>query len=135
MLIKTNKTRFGGITELPWGKLVTKIKDFSSTKTKLFNLDNQKIFMYNNKQEVSRYIPPIRAENHYFAIFGYSDIYLGLLPWESTSSFPQQFLQENDTNKYFNELLNQKIDNPTNEIKFEYLDIEVYPIISINGTN
>ena len=135
MLIKTNKTRFGGITELPWGKLFPKIKDFRSTKTKLFNLDNQKIFIYNKNQEVSRYIPPIRAENHYFAIFGYNDIYLGFLPWESSSSFPKQFLKENNTNKYFNDLLNQKIDNPSlDEINFEYLDIEVYQIISINGT-
>ena len=134
MLIKTNKTRFGGITELSWGKVMTRQNEYVKTKTRLFNLDNQKICLYNKNQEVSRYIPPIRAENYYFAIFGYNDIYLGYLPWESNSAFPQQFLKNNDTNEDFNELLNQKIDNysKNKKVSFEYLDIEVYPIIPVN---
>ena len=137
MLIKTNKTRFGIITDLSWGKINTKENEFINTKTRLFNLDNQKIFMYDKNQKVSRYIAPIRAENYYFAIFGYDDVYLGFIPWESYSSFPQQFLKGNDTDIDFNDLLNQKNEkyySYNNQINFEYLDIEVYPIILINET-
>ena len=137
MLIKTNKTRFGIITDLPWGKIISKENEFNNTKTRLFNLDNQKIFMYDKNQKVSRYVAPIRAENYYFANFGYNDVYLGFIPWESTSSFPQQFLKSNDTDIDFNDLLNQKNENYysyNNQINFEYLDIEVYPIILINET-
>ena len=132
ILIKTNKTRFGGITELPWGKIVDKEKKYDKTKTRLFNLDNQSIFMYNKTQKVSRYIPPISSENYYFAIFGYNDIYLDLIPWESYSDFPQHFIKNNVTNEGFNDLLNQKIEGYKKQIKFEYLDIEIYPITIYN---
>ena len=137
MIVKTNKTRFGIITDLSWEKIITKENEFINTKTRLFNLDNQKIFMYDKNQKVSRYVAPIRAENYYFANFGYNDVYLGFIPWESTSSFPQQFLKSNDTDIDFNDLLNQKNENYysyNNQINFEYLDIEVYPIILINET-
>ena len=125
MFIKTNKTRFGGITDLSWKRMYTKEKDYNKTKTRLFNLDNQKIFLYNKNQKVSRHIPPIRAENYYFAIFGYNDLYLGYLPWEGTSSFPQMFLKNNDTDERFNDLLNENIHSFLDEVKFEYEDIEV----------
>ena len=134
MLIKTNKTRLGAITEISWGKSLDKAKtDFVKTKTRMFNLDNRKVFLYNKNQRVSRYIPPIRAENYYLAIFGYNDLYLGYLPWECNSDFPQQFLKSSDTNEDFNDLMNQKIERyPKNtEVKFEYQEIEVYPIIKL----
>ena len=137
MFIKTNKTRFGGITDLSWGKIYTKEDKFIQTKTRLFNLDNQNIFMYNKEQKVSRYMAPIRAENYYFAMFGYNDIFLGFIPWESHSSFPQEFLKNNNTNKDFNDLLNQNNEKyyKDNQVNFEYIDIEVYPIIAFNYTN
>ena len=131
MFIKTNKTRFGGITDLSWGKRYIKENEYNKTKTKLFNLDNQNIFMFDKSQKISRHIPPIRGDSYYFAIFGYNDIYLGDLPWESSSSFPQLFLKNNETNKRFNDLLNQNISPFLDDINFEYQDIEVYPIISI----
>jgi hypothetical protein len=134
MFIKTNKTRFGGITDLSWGKRYDREKDYNKSKTRLFNLDNQKIFMYNQNHKISRYIPPIRGDSYYFAIFGYNDIYLGYLPWESSSDFPQFFLKDNNTDKRFNDLLNQKINPFLDYVKFEYEDIEVYPIIIINNT-
>jgi len=134
MLIKTNKTRFGGITDLSWTTIYTKNKDYNKTKTRLFNLDNQKIFLYNKNFNANLYISPIRSENYYFAIFGYNDIYLGYLPWESSSSFPQMFLKDNNTDKRFNDLLNEYIHPFYDEINFEYEDIEVYPIILINKT-
>ena len=134
MFIKTNKTRFGGITDLLWGKNEYRVNEFNKTKTRLFNLDNQQIFMYDKNQKISRHIPPIRGESYYFAIFGYNDIYLGFLPWESSSDFPKMFLKNNNKNKRFNDLLNQNIDPFLDNIKFEYQDIEVYPIISINKT-
>ena len=132
MFIKTNNTRFGGITDLSWGKILSKEDSYIQTKTRLFNLDNQNIFMYNKEQKVSRYIAPIRAENYYFAMFGYNDIFLSFIPWESYSSFPQQFSKNNNTNKDFNDLLNQKYEKTqrNNQINFEYIDIEVYPIIN-----
>ena len=127
MLIKTNNTRFGGITDLSWGKRYNlKENEYNKIKTRLFNLDNQKVFLYDKNQKISRHIPPIRGDNYYFAIFGYKDLYLGYLPWESVSSFPQMFLKDNKTDKNFNDLLNQYMNN--NDIKFEYQDIEVYPI-------
>ena len=130
MFIKTNNTRFGGITDLSWGKRYNlKENEYNKIKTRLFNLDNQKVFMYDKNQKISRHIPPIRGDNYYFAIFGYKDIYLGFIPWESVSSFPQMFLKDNNTDKNFNDLLNQYMNN--SEIKFEYLDIEVYPITLI----
>ena len=135
MIIKTNRTRFGGITDLSWEGKYKKEKDYNRTKTRLFNLDNQKIFFYDKNQKINRYIPPIRGDTSYFAIFGYNDIYLGYLPWESASSFPQQFLKNNDTNKRFNDLLNQNIHPFEDDIKFEYQEIEVYPIIIINITH
>ena len=127
MFIKTNNTRFGGITDLSWGKrYYLKENEYNKIKTRLFNLDTQKVFLYDKNQKISRHIPPIRGDNYYFAIFGYKDIYLGYLPWESVSSFPQMFLKDNNTDKNFNDLLNQYIDNK--DIKFEYQDIEVFPI-------
>ena len=134
MLIKTNKTRFGGITDLSWTTIYTINKDYNNTKTRLFNLDNQKIFLYNKSHRSNIHIPPIRSENYYFAIFGYNDVYLGYLPWESSSSFPQMFLKDNNTDKRFNDLLNEYIHPFYDEIKFEYEDIEVYPIILINNS-
>jgi len=131
MFIKTNKTRFGGITDLSWGKYYYEKNEYINTKTKLFNLDNQKIFRYDKNNKIN-FIPPIRGDKINFAIFGYNDIYLGYLPWESSSSFPQQFLNDNNTNKKFNDLLNEYNDPFLNGIKFEYLDVEVYPIILIN---
>ena len=77
MLIKTNKTRFGGITDLSWGTIYTRNKEYNKTKTRLFNLDNQKVFLYDRGNHVNIHIPPIRSENYYFAIFGYNDVYLG----------------------------------------------------------
>ena len=93
--------------------------------------------MYNKEQKVSRYMAPIRAENYYFAMFGYNDIFLGFIPWESHSSFPQEFLKNNNTNKDFNDLLNQNNEKyyKDNQVNFEYIDIEVYPIIAFNYTN
>lgn len=131
MLIKTNRTRLGGITELSWGVGVDRMKsEYEKTRTRLFNLDNKKVFLYNKNQTVSRHIPPIRAENYYLAIFGYNDLYIGYLPWDSRSGFPQMFLGSNDTEEDFNDLMNQKIERyPKNkEIQFEYEEIEVYPI-------
>ena len=128
MLIKTNKTRFGGITDLSWGKDYHQEIEYNNTRTRLFNLDNQKIFNYNNNQKVSRHIPPIRGDNYYFAIFGYNDIYLGYLPWESSSNFPQMFLKDNKTNKRFNDVMNEEINPFFDEVRFEYEEIEVYPI-------
>ena len=105
-------------------------------KTRLFNLDTQSIFMYNKTQKESRYMPPINSENYYFAIFGYNDIYLDLIPWESYSDFPRHFIKNNITNEDFNDLLNQKNERykNNNRIKFEYLDIEIYPIILFNDS-
>ena len=130
MLIKTNKTRLGGITEYSWdGKLDRMKSEYKETRTRLFNLDNKKVFLYNKNQTVSKHIPPIRADNYYFAIFGYNDLYLGYNPSESRSAFPQQFLKSNDTSEDFNDLMNQKIEKyPFKEIMFEYEEIEVYPI-------
>ena len=131
MLIKTNQTRFGCITEYPWYGGNNKIKNnYEKTKTRLFNLDNKKIFLYNKTQSVSRHIPPIRSENYYFAIFGYNDLYLGYLPLESRSAFPQMFSRNNDSKNNFNDLMNEKIEKypKNNEIYFEYEEIEVYPI-------
>ena len=131
MLIKTNRTRLGGITELAWGVGVDRMKsEYEKTRTRLFNLDNKKVFLYNKNQTVSKHIPPIRAENYYFAIFGYNDLYIGYLPWDCRSGFPQMFLGSKDTEEDFNDLLNQKIEGyPKNkEIQFEYEEIEVYPI-------
>ena len=129
MLIKTNKTRFGGITDLSWGKRYEREEDFNKTKTRLFNLDNQKIFLYNKNQKISRHIPAIRGDTYYFAIFGYNDIYLGYLPWESSSDFPQFFFKDNNRDQRFNDLLNEEISPFLDFVKFEYEDIEVYPII------
>ena len=134
MFIKTNKTRFGGITDLSWGGKYYNINKYKKTKTRLFNLDNQKIFKYDNNSVFSKHLPPIRGDNYYLATFGANDIYLGYLPWESSSDFPQQFLKSNDTDKRFNDLLNQNISPFYDDIKFEYEDIEVYPIILINNT-
>lgn len=131
MLIKTNKTRLGGITELSWEGTLDRMKtEYSKTKTRLFNLDNKKVFLYNKNQTVSRHIPPIRAANYFLAIFGYNDLYLGYLPSEGRSAFPQQFLKSNDTKEDFNDLMNQYIERfPKNkEISFEYEEVEVYPI-------
>ena len=135
MFIKTNKTRFGGITELPWGIVPTRDSNFNNTKTRLFNLDNKRIFFYDKNHKSSRYTSPIRGENYYFASFGNEDIYLGTIPWESYSDFPKQFLRNNKSNNKFNDLLNQKIENfpNNNRINFEYLDIEIYPIKIINS--
>ena len=103
--------------------------EYKETRTRLFNLDNKKVFLYNKNQTVSKHIPPIRADNYYFAIFGYNDLYLGYNPSESRSAFPQQFLKSNDTSEDFNDLMNQKIEKyPFKEIMFEYEEIEVYPI-------
>ena len=133
MFIKTDKTRFGGITDLSWGGRYNRGTEYENTKTRLFNLDTQKIFIYDKNQKVSRYMPPICAENYYLACFGFNDIYLGYLPWESKSAFPGQFRNNYTTNDY-NDLLNEKIvgNEKSNEINFEYLDVEVYPIIIIN---
>ena len=131
MLVKTNKTRFGGITEYSWDGNIERNKDnYEKTKTRLFNLDNQKVFLYNKNQTVSKNIPPIRVANYFLAIFGYNDLYLGYYPKECKSGFPQMFLKSNDTDDNFNDLLNEKIERyPKNkEIKFEYLEVEVYPI-------
>ena len=131
MLVKTNKTRFGGITEYSWdGRIEGKNDDYEKTKTRLFNLDNKKVFLYNKNQTVSKNIPPIRVANYFLAIFGYNDLYLGYFPWECKSGFPQMFLKSNDTDENFNDLLNEKIERypKNNEIKFEYLEVEVYPI-------
>ena len=70
------------------------------------------------------------AENYYLAIFGYNDLYIGFLPWDCRSGFPQMFFGSNDTKEDFNDLMNQKIERyPKNkEIQFEYEEIEVYPI-------
>ena len=135
IFIMTNKTRFGGITELPWGTIITREMNFNNTKTRLFNLDNKNIFIYDKNHKYSRYIPPIRGENYYFACFGYEDIYLARIPWESYSDFPRQFLRISKTNNSFNDLLNQNIENfqNNNRINFEYLDIEIYPIRIINN--
>ena len=132
LVIKTNKTRLGCITEYSWyGGTKKNNNNYEETKTRLFNLDNKKIFLYNKTQSVSRHIPPIRSENYYFAIFGYNDLYIGYVPWESRSAFPQMFSKSNDTNNNFNDLMNQKIESypKYNEINFEYQEIEVYPII------
>ena len=109
MLIKTNKTRFGGITDLSWGgRENAGDENYENTKTKLFNLDNKKIFKYNKNQENLRYIRPIMGDNNYIASFGFNDIYLDCLPWESSSNFPMLFICD-DENKDFNYLLNEKI--------------------------
>ena len=133
VLIKTNKTRLGGITEYYWDiNLNRKNTPYDNTRTMLFNLDNKNVFLYNKNQTVSRHIPPIRSENYYLLIFGYNDLYISYLPWECYSRFPQMFLQSNNTEKDFNELMNQKIEKYHNnkEIKFEYQEIEVYPILT-----
>ena len=132
MFIKTNQTRFGGITDLYWGKSYYEEKEYNKTKTRLFNLDNQKIFIYDKNQKISRHIPPIRGDNYIFAIFGYNDIFLGYLPRDSCSDFPKLFLKPNDTNIRFNDLLNQDISPFLDNVKFEYQDIEVYPILIID---
>ena len=131
MLIKTNKTRLGGITEFSWEGRIGRTKaDIENTRTRLFNLDNKKVFLYNKNQKISRHIPPIRSESYFFAVFGFNDLYIGYLPWESRSAFPQMFLKNNGTDEDFNDLMNQKIEKfPKNkQIKFEYEEIEVYPI-------
>ena len=131
MLIKTEKTRLGGITEYAWeGRYEGMKPEYEKTKTRLFNLDNKKVFLYNKEQTVSRHIPPIRTANYFLTIFGYNDLYLGYFPWDCYSEFPQMFLKSNHTEEDFNELLNQKIERyPKNkQIKFEYLEVEVYPI-------
>ena len=131
ILIKTNKTRLGGITEYSWDGTIDRIHtEYEKTKTRLFNLDNKNIFLYNKNKSSSRNIRPLRTENYYFAIFGSNDLYLGYLPWEGHSAFPQHFSKSNNTEEDFNDLMNQKIERyPKNkEIKFEYEEIEVYPI-------
>ncbi len=131
MLIKTNKTRFGGITEFSWDGRLEGMKDnYDETRTRLFNLDNKKVFLYNKTQTISKNIPPIRVANYFLAIFGYNDLYLGYFPWECKSGFPQMFSKSNDTEENFNDLLNEKNEKypKNNEIKFEYQEIEVYPI-------
>lgn len=132
MFIKTEDTRFGGITDFSWDR--EKDRQFHNTKTKIFNLDTQKIFSYNSNNAMGhRYITPIQSANYYLASFGYSDIFLGIDPKKSSSKFPNFFQKNSETEEDFNDLLNQKNRNfviNNNEIKFEYKDIEVYPIIN-----
>ena len=128
MLIKTNKTRFGGITELSWSQKNVKTPKVFNTRTLLFNLNNKKIFKYNKKQNVSKYISPISGDNFCFAIFGYKDIYLDYLPKDSYSNFPSQFLKNKECPDNYNELLDEKINDGNNIVRFEYEEIEVYPI-------
>ena len=57
---------------------------------------------------------------------------MGFIPWESSTIFPMRF-NANDNNSVknnFNELLNQK--SNSKRINFEYLDVEVFPIILID---
>ena len=94
MLIKTNKTRFGGITEFSWAQKNVKNEMVFDTRTLLFNLNNKRIFKYNKNHNTNKHIAPISGDNYCFAIFGYKDIYLDYLPKDSCSDFPSQFLKK-----------------------------------------
>ena len=109
IFIKTNKTRFGGITDIPWvEKFVHKDKLYNNTKTKLFNLDTQNIFDFDNNYIFNDIFLAICPGDffHSWCIFGSNDIILGLLPWESSSCFPKRFFQKNNNSneENFNEL-------------------------------
>ena len=132
MLIKTNKTRFGGITEFSWSQKNVKNEKKFDTRTLLFNLNNKRIIKYNKEHNMNKYIAPIIGDNYCFAIFGYKDIYLDYLPKDSYSDFPSQFLKNDDTSINYNELLDEQIYHNNKIIRFEYEEIEVYPISVIN---
>ena len=133
MLIKTNKTRFGGITEFSWTQKNVKDEKVFDTRTLLFNLNNKKIFKYNKNHNTNKHIAPISGDNNCFAIFGYKDIYLDYLPKDSCSDFPSQFLKNENTSNDFNDLLDEKSYNNNKIINFEYEEIEVYPISIITN--
>ena len=122
VFIKTNNTRLGGITDNSW-------YDNKSKKGKnviLFNLDNQLLFEFNNTYRVN-------SGYHFLVSFGNNDIFLGYLPWESLSKFKSGSNNSNNIEN-FNELLNQEIPNYSKNdvINFEYEDIEIYSIISLD---
>ena len=133
IVIKTNKTRFGGITEFSWSQKNVKDEKVFDTRTLLFNLNNKKIFKYNKNHNTNKHIAPISGDNYCFAIFGYKDIYLDYLPKDSCSDFPSQFLKNENTSNYFNDLLDEKSYNNNKIINFEYEEIEVYPISIITN--
>ena len=133
IVIKTNKTRFGGITEFSWTQKNVKDEKVFDTRTLLFNLNNKKIFKYNKNHNTNKHIAPISGDNYCFAIFGYKDIYLDYLPKDSCSDFPSQFLKNENISNNFNDLLNEKIYNNNKIINFEYEEIEVYPISIITN--
>lgn len=115
-------------------KFNLKKEEFINTNTKLFNLDTQYIFNFDKSYKFNDIFPAISPRDvfHHWIIFGNEDIYLGFIPWESSTIFPMRF-NANDNNSVknnFNELLNQK--SNSERINFEYLDVEVFPIILID---